>query len=371
MNDSDLLASRFLLVDDEPANLALLERLLSKFGYENLQSTADPRQALDLFRSFSADIVLLDLHMPYLDGYQLLELLSSAIAPGAFVPRLVLTADVSTEAKRRALDLGATDFLTKPFDQMELMLRTRNALRTRLLSVAQQSYSETLEERVRERTSDLEIARLDVIERLARVSGFRDDITHRHTQRVGRESAVVAQRLGLAAAEVELIGRAAPLHDIGKIGIPDSVLMKPGALTEAEFEIMKRHTLIGAEILEGGRSPLMRMAEELARTHHERWDGGGYPHGLRGSAIPLVSRIVSPVDVFDALTHERPYKPAWPVDRAIAELRRLRGLQFDPAIVDALLPSIEKASAAPPYIAPAAAFPMGGPRSATAASQAS
>jgi putative two-component system response regulator len=332
---------RVLIIDDEPANLLLLERLLQRAGYTELRSIADSREAMAALREYEPDVILLDLLMPYLDGFEILRLLADENAGKPYLPCLVLTADITAEARTRALSLGATDFLTKPFNGVELLLRLGNALRARYLSLAQENQNQLLEYRVRQRTEQLELARLEVIERLAYVSEFRDDETHRHTQRVGDLSASLARVLGLPERRVETIRRIAPLHDIGKIGIADAILLKRGKLSPAEFEQMKLHTVIGARILAGGRSRLIRMAEQLALTHHERWDGRGYPNGLAGADIPVISRIVSVADVFDALTHARPYKPAWLVELALTEIRAQAGSQLDPRVVEALCLVVE------------------------------
>jgi putative two-component system response regulator len=186
---------------------------------------------------------------------------------------------------------------------------------------------------VRERTHDLEYARRETLNRLALAGEYRDDETHEHAQRVGRTAALLADDLGLPDDEVDLIRRSAPLHDIGKVGVPDAILLKRGRLTADEFDLIKGHTLIGGRILAHSVSEVLRAGEVIARTHHERWDGGGYPLGLSGEAIPLHGRLVALADMFDALTHERPYKPAWPLDRAAAEIRRVAGHQLDPAVV--------------------------------------
>jgi putative two-component system response regulator len=218
----------------------------------------------------------------------------------------------------------------------------------RMLNLQLQNQNEILEERVRERTRELEASRFEVLERLALAAEFRDDMTHEHTLRVGRSAALIAQEMNRSPAEVELIFRAAPLHDIGKIGIPDRILLKPERLTEEEFQVMQTHTTIGARILSEGATALMQTAEQLALTHHERWDGHGYPQQLRGTAIPLVSRIVSVADVFDALVHARPYKTAWPADQAMGELRYQSGHAFDPAVVEAFIAVLERESRGAP-----------------------
>jgi len=262
--------------------------------------------------------------------------LRACIAPVDFLPILVLTADITPEAKRRALAEGALDFLTKPFDATEVVLRIKNLLRTRALHLQLQGQNQLLDQKVRERTDELEETQIEILERLALASEYRDDDTGEHTRRVGKTAAQIAEALGWSAGEVELMRRAAPLHDVGKIGIPDSILLKPGKLTAEEFEQMKTHTTMGAKILSGGHFPLLQLAEQIALTHHERWDGTGYL-GFQEEAIPIAGRIVTVADVFDALTSERPYKKAWPVSEAIEEIKRQRGRQFDPRVVAAFL----------------------------------
>ena len=225
-----------------------------------------------------------------------------------------------------------------------MLLRVRNLVQTRQLHLDLQEHNHRLEERVRARTHDLEQAQIETLDRLALAAEFRDDATGQHIVRVGRGAAQVARVLGWDDGRVGLIERAAALHDIGKLAIPDGVLLKPAKLSAAEFETVKTHTSVGARILSGSGSPYLQMAEVIARTHHERWDGAGYV-GLAGEEIPEVGRITAVVDVFDALTHDRPYKEAWPVDRAVEEIRRGRGTQFEPRIVDAFDVVLEAPSA--------------------------
>ena len=327
---------RILIVDDQPSNVMLLEGILQEEDYNAFRGLTDSRQALPVFLEYQPDLILLDLQMPYLNGFDVMKQLRGRVPPGTFLPILVLTADVTPESKRQALAEGATDFLTKPFDNTEVVLRIRNLLETRSLHLQLQDQNQELEQKVRERTLELEQTQVEILERLALAAEYRDDDTGEHTKRVGRMSAHIAQTLGLPEAEVELIRRAAPLHDVGKIAVPDSILLKPGKLTPEEFEYMKTHSTVGARMLSGGRFPLLQMAEEIALTHHERWDGTGYMR-LQGETIPLVGRIVSVADVFDALTNERPYKKAWPRNDAIEEIHRQRSRQFDPRIVEAFL----------------------------------
>ncbi len=334
MADTDRQAGCILIVDDQENNVRILERMLRKAGYDQLVSTIDPRTALPLLEAHKPDLILLDLHMPYLDGFGVLEQFSPHIPEGTYLPILVLTADISTEAKQRALSMGAKDFLAKPFDTTEVLLRIRNLLEARFLYIALQMQNDVLEMKVQQRTRELEDAQVEILERLALAAEFRDDATQEHTQRVGQYSARLARRLGLPDHVVNLIRLAAPLHDLGKIAVPDTVLLKLGRLTDEEFELIKSHTHVGARILSGSRHPLLQLAEQIALTHHEHWDGSGYSPGFRGEEIPLVSRIVAVADVFDALTHARPYKKAWPVADAVAEIRRQSGRQFDPRVVE-------------------------------------
>ena len=332
--------ARILIVDDEPNNVELLRRVLERDGFKKLDATNDPRQAASLYVQTRPDLILLDLHMPHMDGLAVMDQLNE-IVEASYLPILMLTGDLTPEARREALSRGAKDFVNKPFNPDEVLLRIRTLLETRFLYLQIQSQNQMLEAKVRERTRELESAQIEIIERLARAAEFRDDNTGQHTERVGQMAALLGRELGLPDAQVVLMRRAAPLHDVGKIGIPDSILLKLGKLTATEFELVKTHTTIGARILSGSRFALLRLAEEIAFSHHERWDGSGYA-GLAGNAIPLPGRIVAVADVFDALTQKRPYKPAWPVDEAIVEIRRQRGQQFDPDVVDAFLRIIEQ-----------------------------
>ena len=335
MFDDEYLDAKVLIVDDEPANVRLLERILQREGFREVQSTTDPRQFLALYGARQTDILLLDLHMPGLDGFAVMEQLAGRIPPENFVPILVLTADITPEARQRALSAGAKDFLTKPVDPAEVVLRIKNLLQTRYYYQQLQQQNQGLERKVGERTRELEKAQIEILERLARAAEYRDDETGHHAQRVGHTAALIARTLGMSDEEVVLIRRAAPLHDVGKIGIPDEILLKPGRLTTEEFEEMKKHTSIGAGILAGSKFPVLQLAEEIALYHHENWDGSGYMQ-MEGDLIPRSAQVVHAADVFDALTHERPYKRAWTVEEALAEIQNLNGRFFDPVIVDAL-----------------------------------
>lgn len=336
--------ARILIIDDEAANVDVLRRVLARGGFMRIKSTTDPRKAAKLYVEFRPDLILLDLHMPHLSGFAVMDELNQ-IAEATYLPILVLTADVSPEARSDALSRGAKDFVSKPFSAEEVLLRIGTLLETRFLYLQIQSQNQVLEAKVRERTRELEGAQFEIIERLAKAAEFRDDKTGQHTERVGQTAALIAKQAGLRDADVSLIRRAAPLHDVGKIGIPDAILLKLGTLTAAEFTVVKTHTTIGARILSGSRFPILRLAEEIALSHHERWDGSGYA-GVARDAIPLAGRIVAIADVFDALTQNRPYKEAWPVDRAVAEIEQQRNRQFDPALVDAFLRVVEQGGSA-------------------------
>ncbi|MEI7742742.1 MAG: HD domain-containing phosphohydrolase [Chloroflexota bacterium] len=326
--------ARVLLVDDQELNLRVLRQVLERAGLRNITMTQDPYAVAPLVALHTPDLIVVDLHMPGLDGFAVMDALRPQLDAAGYLPILVLTADVTDEARRRALESGARDFLTKPIDQMEVILRTRNLLETRMLYLEVEIRNADLEQRVRERTAQVEAAQLETLDRLARTAEYRDDQTGRHVVRVGRVAALLARILGLDEDTVRLLRLAAPLHDLGKIGIPDRILLAPRKLTVEEFDEMKKHTQIGSQILMGSGSNLLQLAERIAMTHHERWDGNGYFHMVAGE-IPLASRIVALCDVYDALTHERPYKSAWPVDLAVDEINKCRGTHFDPQVVDA------------------------------------
>lgn len=327
--------ARILMVDDEEANLQLLRRILEPAGFANLKSTTKPEEVLPLCGEYRPDLVLLDIVMPGKDGFEVLAGIREHLDEEEYLPVLILTSDHSPEAKRRGLSAGAQDFLTKPLSPAEVRLRVRNLLETRFLHLELQEHNRHLEDRVRQRTAELEQARSQILERLARAAEFRDDETGEHTHRVGEMAGAIARELGLDDDEVELIHRVAPLHDVGKIGIPDEVLLHPGPLSPDQMEIMRSHTIIGGNLMSGSEFLLLQTAEHIARTHHERWDGGGYPQGLAGEEIPLAGRIVAVADSFDALSHRRPYKEAWSSLDAWSYIERHAGIKFDPAVVDA------------------------------------
>jgi len=330
-------SARILIADDLEVNVRALTRLLTRHGYEHIRATTDSSAVVELFIEFEPDIVLLDLHMPGLDGVAVIEALNALIAPGTYLPILVLTGDTSAEAKRRTLTAGAKDFLNKPFDISEALLRIGNLLETRRLHVELARTNSSLERKVIGRTRQLVASQIEILERLAAAVEFRDDDTGQHTRRVGHIASELGRALGLSPAEQTLVRRAAPLHDVGKVAVPDSILLKPALLTPEERSIMQRHAETGARILARGRSPLLRMAEQIALSHHERWDGSGYPNGLAGDAIPIAARLTSVADIFDALSHDRPYRRAWPREQVLAELERESGIGLDPTIVTACL----------------------------------
>jgi putative two-component system response regulator len=335
VDDHLLHPSRILVVDDQEANALLLQAILERAGYRAVESLTDPLAVVSRCSEHPPDLLLLDWHMPGRNGAEILDEIAFLTDEPNWMPVLVLTADIAPDTKRRALALGARDFLTKPIDVPEVLLRVRNLLQTRYLRIELQLHNDLLHERVQQRTAELEDAKLEMLDRLALAGEYRDDATGQHADRIGRTSELLALELGLEPAEATLIGHAARLHDIGKIGIADDLLLKPGAYSPEDFNAMKVHSAIGARILSGSNNELLMMAEQIALTHHERWDGHGYPHGRAGEAIPLPGRIVSVADVFDALTHRRPYKEPWPIPEATQEILDASGTKFDPHVVEA------------------------------------
>ncbi len=339
MTQSPLETARILAVDDEATNLRLLERLLHSVGYTNVTTTTDPTQTLPLCQAADVDLILLDLNMPGMDGYEVMRALRKAAfdVPPAVI---VLTAQGAHDFMLRALELGARDFLSKPFERNELLMRLRNLIEAQLAQRFLHDQKQTLQSLVERRTAELRDTRLEVVQRLGWAAEYRDEDTGQHIMRMSRISALIADRLGWGSRDVELMLHASPMHDIGKIGIPDAILLKPGRLDAREWATMQTHTTIGAELLSGDDSALMVLAKEIALTHHERWDGTGYPAGLAGESIPLAGRICGLADVFDALTSERPYKSAWSVEAAIELIHDARGSHFDPEVADAFLSAV-------------------------------
>ena len=333
MKEQTFRTAKIMVVDDEPGNVQVLARILKWAKYDKVLTTTDSTQVAQLYREFKPDILLLDLKMPKMDGFAVMAHLKE-VEPDDFLPVLVLTAQQDRKVRLKALKAGAKDFLNKPFDTAEVLLRINNLVETHQLHKQIRNQNKTLEEKVFDRTKELSESRLEIINRLARAAEYRDNETGMHIIRISRLCARLGKLAGLSPKECELILHASPMHDVGKIGIPDNILMKPGKLSPTEWEIMKMHPIIGAEMLSGSSSELLQMAETIALTHQERWDGSGYPRGLKGEAIPLVGRIVALCDVFDALTNARPYKGAFPVFEAMIEIESKSGILLDPHLVN-------------------------------------
>jgi putative two-component system response regulator len=360
MNDPAPLAGRIVIVDDEPSNVLVLEQLLELAGYRNVHSTNDPTRVEALHAQLQPDLILLDLHMPVLDGLAVMRRLSTLIDADDYLPILVLAADVTPQSKQAALEGGAKDFVVKPFDHAEVLARVANLLEARSLHVQLRRHGETLGRAVRERTAelaqtvdrlqraehDLRLAHEETIHRLVLAAEFRDDETSRHIERMSRYCAIVADRAGNDQRQCDLLRLAAKMHDIGKLGIPDAILHKPGRLTAEEYGTMKRHAEIGHRILEGSKSELARTGATLAWTHHEKVDGTGYPRGLRGEEIPLEGRIAAIADVFDALTTDRVYRPAFSLPEALTTMRDGRATHFDADLLDLFYDSVDDVLAA-------------------------
>jgi putative two-component system response regulator len=325
---------RILAIDDEPDNLLLLRQALRQLGYSRCELESDPQRGLERFLAEDFDLVLLDYNMPQLSGLEVLAAMVEKLLAEQ-IPLVMVTAQSDRDTRLLTLNAGAKDFIAKPIDLAELSVRVRNQLETRQLHLALRQQNRQLEERVAQRTEELHSSRLEIIRRLARAAEFRDNETGVHVKRMSLYAAAIGRQLGLDALELDLLLNASPMHDVGKIGISDSILLKPGKLTAEEFAVIQTHPVIGASILEGHDSVLLQAAHQIALYHHEKWDGSGYPHRLAGEAIPLLARIAAVADVFDALTMLRPYKQPWPMEQARAEILRLAGSHFDPQVVQA------------------------------------
>jgi putative two-component system response regulator len=349
-------SAKIMIVDDEPINIKVVQKYLQGFGYASFVTTSDATGAFDMACKERPDIVLLDIMMPEVSGIEILDQIRATTSLH-HVPVVILTAVGDARIKQKALELGATDFLTKPVDPSELVLRVGNALVVKNHYDHLASYSAELERQVKARTAELASSRRELVHTLARAAEYRDNETAHHISRVGRFAGIVANELGLPNELCDLLEEAALLHDVGKIGIPDAILLKPGKLTEDEYETMKQHCAFGHRIIhrssdnaadhfgtrsqlervEPGNAPawLIPVAATIAHTHHERWDGTGYPLGLKGEQIPIEGRITAVADVFDALSSQRPYKEAFPLEKCFELMREGRGTHFDPVVLDA------------------------------------
>jgi putative two-component system response regulator len=324
---------RLLLVTPPGAAGELAADALRQAGYGHIATTPDPERTLERCAVERPDLLILDLDVPGA-SHRALDSIRHLTEGADALPVLALTAEASTEVRQWALTMGVRDFVAKPIEPVALLTRVQNALETRDLQRQLRDRNAVLREAIRERTGEVDTAR-ESLSILAAIADFHDDDTDQHAKRVGTAAAFIAQALDLDEQFVATIRDAAPLHDIGKVGISRRILLKPDKLTPAEWMHMMRHVEIGARILAPARSPVLRMASEIAGTHHERWDGNGYVAGLVGAEIPLAGRITALADVWDTLTHERPYKPAWDEERALAEIDAQAGAHFDPRVVEA------------------------------------
>jgi len=353
---ADIRRRKVMIIDDEELVIRVVRRFLTADGYSNFNTITDPRKAWEEIERERPDVVLLDINMPHLTGLQILER-RQLENKFQLIPFIVLSANSDNVTKRDALKWGATDFLSKPVDSSELVSRVQNTLTVKRHHDHLANHAIQLAEQVKERTKALERSREQIIHCLARAAEFRDNETGEHVIRVGKYSAVIANQLGFDWNYCQKIELAAQLHDVGKIGIPDSILLNPNKLSHEEFEIMKthcelgmdivnpiakeegeqirRHASMGASIIDGTDSPMLQLAVEITKTHHEKWDGTGYPNGLKGDKIPIAGRIVCVADVFDALSSERPYKPKFSLKKCLEIMISERGTRFDPQVLDA------------------------------------
>ena len=329
-----------LVVDDQLQNVELLEAQLVQLGYEIIRA-ANGKDALTIITGNEIDLMLLDIMMPGMDGFEVIRRVRQGTKT-RLLPIILVTALRETEDRIKGIEAGCDDFISKPVDKMELFARVRSLLKVKDYNDLMLNYRKELESEVTARTEQLKqalerikTASLDTIYRLSVASEYKDKDTGAHIKRMSRYSVAVARRMGLDENTIETILYSAPMHDLGKIGIPDQILMKPAILDPAEWKIMKMHTVIGAKILQGSDAEFIKSGESIALSHHEKWDGSGYPNGVKGQEIPIAGRIVAIADVFDALTSKRPYKEPFTIEKSLAIVKEGRGTHFDPDVVDA------------------------------------
>lgn len=328
-----------LIVDDEDHNRILLKESL--FGYDyNIIFAVNGEDALQKVQENLPDIILLDINMPRVDGFGVLQKLKED-ENTKYIPVIMVTALADINSRIKAKDLGADDFINKPFNIIEVQVRVRNLLKVKEYYDFLKDTNVILEEKVKIRTAQLHQSNLDTLYRLSLAAEYRDDGTGMHALRIGNYSEIIAKGLGMSDEDIEVIKYSSPMHDIGKIGIPDNILLKPAKLTKEEFEIIKTHTIIGKEILSNSISKYIQIAEEIAISHHEKYDGSGYPNNLKAEEIPIAGRIVAICDVFDALVSKRVYKDAFSIDKALEIIKESSGNHFDPDIVEIFLENID------------------------------
>lgn len=322
------------VADDVSINIELVESVFRNDPGLLIRKAENGKELMQSIEANGApDLLILDLMMPVMDGFDVLERLKTVRAARYF-PIIVLSALTDKQSIVRALSMGADDYVTKPFFVEELKARVGNMLKLKERDECMNTSLDVMESNLIEKLQMIEQTQVEVIIRLGKAAEFRDDETGKHIERVTSYVDLITEKLGMNREQRMMMQYAAPMHDVGKIGIPDGVLMKAGKLTADEFKIIKLHTVIGGRILSGTALPLLELAKEIAVSHHERWDGCGYPLGLKGDAIPISGRIVAITDVFDAITSQRVYKAAWPIDKAVEYIGDMKGKQFDPEVVD-------------------------------------
>ena len=358
--------ARVGMIDDEVMNIDVVQGYLEQSGYRNFFRTTESKKGIALIKSTKPDVVLLDIMMPVVSGLEILAQMR-ANAELSHIPVIILTACTDGQVKRQALELGATDFLAKPIDPSELLPRLRNVVEAKAYQDQLKNYSRNLRMEVERRTQEVIESRQRIIHCLARAAEFRDDDTGHHVTRVGQYVAVIAKAMGYNDHQADLLGQAAQLHDVGKIGVPDAVLSKAGPLDGDEVDIIRkhcdygtsiieplgsternayrRHAELGEQLLEYDGFPVMELAGVIAKTHHEKWDGSGYPNGLAGEDIPIEGRITAVADVYDALSSKRAYKPAFPPTKCFKVLAEGAGTHFDPRVLRAFFSATDEIQA--------------------------